>query len=811
MANRPALKFSLLLAAGILAGWLAPLPPAIPFVTAALLFLAVLTTLIFFRSRHTLAAVLVPLTVVASGWLLITVDDRTIPADDPARFISGDTVSVSGTVSEIVGRSARSVRFQLDCSSIAPGAPDSSGEASAPLAGRILVMLSGRAADGPGTDLLTPGAQITVRGQLLGISPARNPGTVDWQAHYRLAGIRARMSVRSAGQLGPGVAAAEGFTGSFVNRFVIPVRRNLSGRLMSLLPEREARFLNGLILGERNEVPSDLKSDFITVGVMHLLAISGQQVVLVALLIAALLTVLRVPEKPRFFILSCALAYYVLLTGSSPSVTRAGIMSIVVLGAGIAQRRPDILNALGVAAAGILLWDPKQLFDPGFLLSFSAVLAIVLLYPLILLATPALTDRFAKVRILDLAWKGVAVSLAAGLGTAPIVAYYFGRVSLVGFVANILIVPLSSVALVFGMLTVGASFVWGWLASVYAEGAAASAWLTFRLVDFFAGFPYASVDFRISLAVLCAFFAMVALLLVSVSRKSWKPILVGALVVCNVAVYWSVLSPRDAGTMRITFLDVGQGDAAFVEFPGGKTMLIDAGPRTFSFDAGERTVIPFLRHRGVERIDYLIISHPHGDHLGGVPAILGAFPVGTVIEGGSSGQSSLYRRCIRIIDSLQLARRSLFAGDILAPELPVRAYVLGPEGGAGAESDDLNNRSVVLMLRYGRTSVLFPGDAEEASEESIVSRYGAFIDADILKAGHHGSKTSSTADFVGVVSPAWTVISAGEGNSFGHPSPVILGRLAGLGSLIHRTDLEGAAVFESDGTAWRRVDRSEWP
>ncbi len=628
MNGRPALKFCLLLAAGILAGWLAPFPPVALFWAASGLFLATAGMLIFNRTNDTLIAALTALLVIVTGVLTVTVDVRTVPAADPARFISPDTVTVSGTVAEIVGRSARSARFQLDCSSI------SNGGMTLPLEGRILVMASGRGADGPVIESLVPGRRVLVRGCILGISPARNPGEIDWQAHYRLAGIRAQMNVRSAGQVTAGDDAAEGF----INRYVIPVRRNLSARLMSAVAGREARFLNGLILGERNEVPSDLKADFITVGVMHLLAISGQQVVLVALLIAALLTVLRVPETPRFIIVACSLAYYVLLTGSSPSVTRAGIMSIVVLGAGIAQRRPDVLNALGVAAAAILLWDPKQLFDPGFLLSFSAVLAIVLLYPLILQATPGITARFAKVRILDLAWKGVAVSLAAGLGTAPIVAYYFGRVSLVGFLANILIVPLSSVALVLGMLTLGASFLWGWLASVYAEGAAASAWLTFRLVDFFAGFPYASVDFRLSLAFLAAFYGLLALLLISVARKSWKPVIVGALVLCNLGVYGGLLSAARPAPLRVTFLDVGQGDAAFIEFPGGKKMLIDGGPKTFSFDAGERTVVPFLRHMEVEKIDYLVLSHPHGDHLGGVSAVLGAVPVADHHRRGLDGE-----------------------------------------------------------------------------------------------------------------------------------------------------------------------------
>jgi competence protein ComEC len=797
MEHRPALKFCVLLSAGIVAGSILPFAPGLFFLSAAALFLAAIVVLIAPWGKADRGAFLFPVLVVSFGAFLASVDLHTVAPDDPAAFISPDTVTVTGSIAETAGRGPRSARFILECESA------SARGVTRELSGRVLVVLTGRAAEeaaAPGR--LAPGRVAVVRGPILGIEPPRNPGDVDWQAHYRLSGIRARMPVRSPGQVSTGAVSGEGF----VNRFVVPARAALARRIAAFIDDREARFLNGLVLGERNEVPSDLRADFITVGVMHLLAISGQQVVLVAMLIAGLLAVFRIPEKPRFIVVACALAYYVLLTGASPSVTRAGIMSVVMLGARVAQRKADIFNALGVAASAILLWDPAQLFDPGFLLSFSAVLAIVLLYPLVLRAAPGLTARCERYRVLDLAWKGTAVSLAAGLGTAPIVAYFFGRISLVGFLANILIVPLSSVALVLGLLTLGASFVWDWLASVYGAAAELSAWLTFRLVGFFADLPYASVDFRLSLGVLASVYVLLALTLVSAARKSWKPALFGLLVLGNVAVYAGLLSRSDGDRLRVTFLDVGQGDAAFVEFPGGATMIIDAGPKGSFFDAGERTVVPFLRHRGVDTVDYLVVSHPHGDHLGGVPAVMSAVPVRAVIEGGPAGEGAINDRFSFLADSLGVPRLRMSAGDVVGRDLPARVYVLGPDPAASAGSDNLNESSVVLMIRYGTTSVIFPGDAEEGLEGAMVARYGRFLDSDILKAGHHGSATSSSGPFVRDVGPAWTVISAGEGNRFGHPAPTVLERLASFGSAVHRTDRSGAAVFESDGAVWTNVD-----
>jgi competence protein ComEC len=185
---------------------------------------------------------------------------------------------------------------------------------------------------------------------------------------------------------------------------------------------------------------------------------------------------------------------------------------------------------------------------------------------------------------------------------------------------------------------------------------------------------------------------------------------------------------------------------------------------------------------------------------------MAALEVGSIIEGGSEGRSGLYARFRSLADSLRVPRVQVSAGDLVGGDLPARVYVLGPDGPADTGPENLNDRSVVLLVRYGRTTVLFPGDAEEGSEHAMVGRYGAFLDADILKAGHHGSRTSSSEAFVADVTPAWTVISSGEGNSFGHPSPVVLSRLAGLGSALHRTDRSGAAVFESDGSAWSSVD-----
>jgi len=293
-----------------------------------------------------------------------------------------------------------------------------------------------------------------------------------------------------------------------------------------------------------------------------------------------------------------------------------------------------------------------------------------------------------------------------------------------------------------------------------------------------------------------------------------KLFVIGSLIVANIVLYAWISADPARDEFRITFLDVGQGDAAFLEFPGGGTVLIDAGPKTPGYDTGERVILPFLRWKGVQKIDYLVVSHPHSDHLGGVPAVMRAIAVGRVVDCGSEEDTRLYKEYSRVMDSLRLPMSPAVAGEILGDELPGRIYVLwpdtgfaGPGGspGFGGARSNVNNLSVVLDIRFGSTSVLFTGDAEDDAEAYIVARYGGFIGSGLLKAGHHGSITSSTPGFISLVSPEHTVISVGRGNRFGHPSAAVIDRYLALGSEVERTDLEGALVFESDGRRWDRV------
>ncbi len=522
---------------------------------------------------------------------------------------------------------------------------------------------------------------------------------------------------------------------------------------------------------------------------------------------------LRIPRNLTIILTSLVLLFYMVLTGSQPPIVRATVMTLIILFGKILGEKSNALNSLGVAALVILAYDARQLFDVGFQLSFLAVLSIIYLYPI-------LNAWISKIQIDNPGNKAgvfllrvAAVSLVATLGTLPLTAYYFGKVSVVGLLTNGIILPIVGASVMLGFV----SSLLGWVGFFVADAFAAvnGLLLSFSLAaaKISGGLSWAYVEtlqFRPVHAI--PYFAALGVLfhlhLGSIARK----MVIALLVSLNILLFVST-SPSEKsreGMLRVSFIDVGQGDAALVEFPDGKTMLIDAGPRAGDYDSGERIVVPFLRRRGIEKIDYVVASHPHADHIGGFASVFKSFDVNTVLESGQPARDPIYRE---YADALQkencrvdTARKGLSAIQMGEAKL----YILYPTP-AHIDADtshlhaNLNNTSVVLKLCYGWTSILFTGDAERDAEEEIVLSYGDFLQSTLLKTGHHGSITSSTQEFLDAVKPKHAIISVGLHNKFNHPSEDVLGRLRAMNVEPLRTDEEGAIIFESDGETMNRI------
>jgi competence protein ComEC len=578
------------------------------------------------------------------------------------------------------------------------------------------------------------------------------------------------------------------------------------------VPDDASRaILLALLLADKSGIETDTMEAFRETGLMHLLAVSGLHVALVGLALFAFLKPIlgrlgvsyRRAEWTRAAVTLALLVVYALVTGGSVSVVRAVVMTAVVLVGRAMERRVDTLNALAFAAIGLLVWRPEALFEVGFQLSFGAVAALVTLSPVLNTWVPEAWTRRAAGRWLV---ASVVASTAATLGTAPALLVHFGRLPLAGLILNAPAIPLTGAALgsalaaavTYGVAP-GVASLFGAFASAATQGLlVVSAWGADALA-------WSTLDgYLDNLWVVAAMVGAMGAVALARRPVASRRVALAAAALGVVGLGASV--PEAAPRLDAVFLDVGQGDATLLSLPGGGHVLIDAGVASPYGDEGARTVVPHLRRYGVRRLDALVLTHADADHIGGAASVLRAVAVGRLVVNGQHGETDLWRETLRIADSLGVPVVAATAGDTLAIDPAVQIRVLGPTRSRAA-GGDANEASVVLHVRYGATRWLLTGDAEHGGEADLVARYGSLLDADVVKVGHHGSRTSSTPGLVAAAGrPQWAVVSVAARNRYGLPDAEPLMRWHASGAAVVQTADAGAVWLRSDGATITRVD-----
>ena len=415
------------------------------------------------------------------------------------------------------------------------------------------------------------------------------------------------------------------------------------------------------------------------------------------------------------------------------------------------------------------------------------------------------TNRTATRRILS--WFAMLsfVSIAAAIGTSPLVAYYFNRVSIISPVANLVTVPIIGFIIVpIGLLSsilipVSQTFS-GWLISVNSHLLS----LIIKFTALIASVPMASIRVVTpDILEVSLFYLLIASFIYRKESHLARRLLIAALALMVAVGFFHVLKPGFQKDLKVTFLEVGQGESTLIEFPGGKRMLIDGGGFPDSdIDVGEMIIAPFLWHERIREIDYLVLSHPNSDHYGGLPFILRNFNVGEVWESGVEEGSEGYAEFKRTVREEGLRYKVVGDGEDIAVN-DVTINVLNPPRGYMPKGDRAaNNGSLVLKVSYGDTSFLFTGDIEKEAEYALLSK-GDELKSTILKVPHHGSLTSSTVEFLNKVRPGKAVFSVGYNNRFGFPKEAVLKRYEYLGTDIYRTDRDGAITASTDGANTR--------
>ena len=606
---------------------------------------------------------------------------------------------------------------------------------------------------------------IAVSGELKAVHGFANPGSFDSESWNLQQGIKGRISVKKAAlQISDEQSLSDKF-------FLFAL--GLRDKIRSTIPDEAGTVLCGMALGGYDGLSEATREAFSATGLAHILSVSGTHMALVA---GFLILIIGRRGRAQICAVLTLLFLYALLCGGSAPVWRSFLMSAVALAGSGTYKKAQSGNIFCAVAIALLLYNPLWLVDVGFQLSFAATGGLIFIYP-------QLKERLAFIKW-ALAREGFAITLAAQLASLPLLLWHFNQLSIVTFAANILLVPAMEVLVIITLGGLCLPFVGS--AVIYAAGLAMQPLL--NAVHFLAAVPAAVLNVP-HLPLAC--FALYYLALTVYFKRSWFTAKERkwALLFCTLGIT-VLLAAKSLAPVPFTvhFIDVGQGDAALVQTSVGQNIIVDCGGLQSDFDTGSRIIVPYLRYLGVKEIDLLALSHGHHDHAGGAAGLARLVKVNKLLlpqEKPSEDVAKLLRY-VKPPDVITAKLGSVFNLG------PCRIEIL-----AGGKSEGGGNESSVIMrVSEAGGSILFTGDADESIE---LAAAGKIKQADVLKVAHHGSNYSSTEVFLKQARPKLAVISAGAGNSYGHPGREAVQRLQAVGAKVLRTDKLGAVKVCFDG------------
>ncbi len=636
------------------------------------------------------------------------------------------------------------------------------------------------------TQPLQIGNQITVRGSLIKFTQAANPGQFNEQEYYKIENIDFKAEADSI--------TVTDFSYSKYHALLGRLKAGMMRSYSTILDSKEAGTLIAMLLGEKYLLEEDIKQLYQINGISHVLAISGLHISLIGMSIFWLLKKCKLPLMAATLVTIFMVYSYGVLTNFGVSTNRAVVMMIVMLLSALFGKTYDMLSATALSALIILLQNPLQLFSAGFQLSFAAILGIAVLFP-------GLKQLFPwKNSFLD----GLLVSISAMMATTPIILYFFYQFPTYGLITNLLILPLVTlltlsailagiagmISLPFGIfLAGGPNYILKLYEAICRIGAAAPA----SLIT--VGRP------ELWVLLVSGLFLFIFVIIAKRTQRRYSIILLGL----SLLVLFLPLRDR---RLEITALDVGQGDGIVIRSEEGTTFMIDGGSSDVK-DVGTYRILPFLKFRGIDRIDYALVTHSDMDHISGLMELMqGGVPViGILILPEISAKDEQYLALEALAQQKKIPVRYIKAGDEII-DGGMTMDCLHPEHGYLPPS--VNAYSAVLSLTFGEFDMLLTGDLEQGGEEQITrelqregyeKEYGIHPvkDYDILKVAHHGSKYSTFGEFLELIKPEFALISCSKNNRYGHPSPETIKRLKEAGSKTLITYDGGAITIRTDG------------
>ena len=589
----------------------------------------------------------------------------------------------------------------------------------------------------------------------------------------------------------------------FIHAVIEPIKNHIDKTIQSFLSFENGSILKALMLGEKQDIDDDILDQFKNVGVVHVLAISGLHVGFIIIFALIFLSFFRLNYNIKIYTLLIILFIYIVIVNFKAPVIRASIMAGLYLLAKLSERKISLFNIIFFAAFLLLIIDPRDLFNPGFQFSFVAVISIVYGYPRLNELIPLkiiLNLKYKSSRILkyflNFIWDPLLVSLAAVLGTLPLTLYYYGILPTYALFANILVIPLVGLIVILGIFLVLIALFSSLMAGSFGHLLDLLFDLLKYIIAVFHQLPYSHFYNSTPSIVMVLFMLVLIFLLFNIKYRYYQ---ISSLGILLIIIFLAVSQNSNSNYLEVTFLDVGQGDASFIKFPNGESMLIDGGDDSNDWDQGKNAVLPFLRFNNISKLKYVVGSHPHNDHIGGLTEILNTLTVDTLIISSYKFVTTKYEEMIAICKSKNIPIRYVEKGNMLYPDSSCRVYILHPCDEFAEENDfsgeECNNSSIVMKIQYGENGILLTGDAEKGAEQAY-TKYGEFLESEIIKIGHHGSRTSSTQNMLNYVKPLISVISLAEKNKFRHPSPFTVRRLKDNNIKTFFTSANGAIKFQ---------------
>ena len=612
-----------------------------------------------------------------------------------------------------------------------------------------------------------------------------NPGQIDLPMLLRSQGITAQMSSRT-------IAFEKNLEPTLAQKFmrqIVSIREHYRESLQDAMNKNEAAIIFAILFGGYAGIDESIVESFTATGIVHILSVSGSHISLLAATVTALGTFFRLPQKVTAGLVLFVILVYGTLAGLVPPVIRAAIMGGLTFIALAYDREKDARRILTLCGIGMLIYEPMLLFHVSFQLSFAATAGLIYFAGDI----ASFFERYLP-RLIAYSF---GITISTTIGSVPIVAWYFNQISVSSIFANLTATPILELLIVISLFTGLVGFFIPVLAKIIFMLTAVILEFATIIIDLLAKIPVMYIP-TMNLFTGAVYYGVLILWLNKKSLPRVK-ITVGRLLLIGLCLIFVLAFNHRSNEIEVHFIDVHQGDCALLITPHGRAAMFDTGGiRESNFDIGSRVDLPYLKHFGIRQLDYIFLTHAHEDHSAGAGSILKRMDVGKVFIGHEPVED--YLRVLNLSKSDPLVNKLIVAteGTVVNLDGVKIEIIYAPNVSTNSTGNEVSN---VYRVSYGNASFLFTGDLVKEQESVLLSKTSRAkkVQSTVLKVGHHGSKTSSSEEFIDAVNAKFAVFCVGLGNSFGHPKSEVVEAFEKSGAKILRTDLDGSIVFRTDG------------